>query len=147
MELVADMNSVIAEIPRVPTRAQIVALEDELRKLPQIDITTTHHFSDGLYAREIFIPAGTLLTGKAHLRDHLNFLTKGRIAVWTEDGMKELTAPQIIPSFAGTKRVGYAMEDTIWVTVHATKNTDLNEIEAELIEPDLSLLEAQPCLG
>lgn len=125
--------------PDAPTRAQILALELEMKKLPQLEIATTHYHSDGLYAREIFIPAGTLLTGKAHLKDHLNFLMKGRIVVWTEQGMRELAAPQVIPSFAGTKRVGLALEDTIWTTVHATQKTDLAEIEAELIEPELAL--------
>ncbi len=146
MAMPVKLSAVPATKP-APTRAQILALEHEMRKLPQIEIEPKHHHSHGLYAREILIKANTLLTGMVHLKDHLNFLMKGRILVWTEQGMRDLTAPQIIPSFAGTKRVGLALEDTIWVTVHATEKTNLAEIEAELIEPEGLTLKEQKCLG
>jgi len=50
--------------------------------------------------------------------------------------MKTLKAGDIIASKSGTKRVTLAVKDSIGVTVHATEKTDLDEIEAELIEPD-----------
>jgi hypothetical protein len=36
----------------------------------------------------------------------------------------------------GTKRVGYAHEDTIWTTIHATEETDMEKVEKELIAAD-----------
>ena len=42
----------------------------------------------------------------------------------------------IIESEPGTKRVTLAVVDSIGITVHRTDKTDLDEIEAELIEPD-----------
>lgn len=91
-------------------------------------IVTKHHFAPGVYMREIEIPAGMVVTGAIHKTEHLNLLTKGRLAVWTEDGMKVLDAPQIIKSYPGIKRVGYAHTDSIWVTVH--QNPD-NEMDTE----------------
>ena len=124
----------IVPIAKVPTRAEILRLEHELAKFEQLEIKTTHHFAEGLYAREIFIPAGTILTGKIHKSEHLNIVSQGRIAVWTEDGMKEVAAPFTMVSRPGTKRVGYALEDTVWTTIHATHERDLDKLEAELIE-------------
>lgn len=115
------------------TRNKIDTLETELRKLPQIEIETTHRFAEGLYAREIFIPKDTLLTGKIHKFEHINFITKGEISVLTEDGVKRIKAPFTMVSRPGTKRVGYAHEDTIWTTVHATSETDPEKAEAALV--------------
>jgi hypothetical protein len=126
----------LAELPAAPTLAQIHQLEDFLRTQPKDDCATSHYFADGVYGRALLIPAGTALTGKMHRQRHLNFLMQGTIRVWTEQGMKDLEAPQIIVSEPGTKRVGFALTDTIWVTVHATDKTDIGEIEAEVIIPE-----------
>lgn len=137
-------------LPHVPSLETIQAFEKELLKLPQHDFEVRHHFADGIYSRELVIPAGCVLTGKIHRTEHMNFLIKGEITVWTEDGMKRLKAPVILVSRPGTKRVGYAHEETIWVTVHGTHETDLERLEAELIEPETHLIahkEGLPCLG
>lgn len=126
----------LTELPAAPTIEQIHQLEAFLRTQPKDDCATSHYFADGVYGRALLIPAGTALTGKMHRQRHLNFLMQGTIRVWTEQGMKDLEAPQIIVSEPGTKRVGYAFTDCIWVTVHATEKTDLGEIEADVIIPE-----------
>lgn len=125
-----------------PTREKIMELESAMRQYDQLEIPVTHHFSEGLYAREILIPAGTILTGKVHKTEHLNIVSKGDITVWTEDGMKRVQAPFTMVSRPGTKRVGYAHEDTVWTTIHATNERDLVALEEQLIEK-----ECLPCLG
>src|SRR5207244_83087 len=103
------------------------------------------------YAREILIRAGTVLTGKVHSTEHLNIVSQGRIIVWTEDGMKEVAAPCTLVSRPGTKRVGFALEDTVWTTIHANPQnlTDLAALEAALIDNTQPVLtsEERPCLG
>ena len=128
---------------RPPTRQQIVKLESYLRQLPQLEIQTNHYNVAGLYAREILIPAGTVLTGKVHKAEHLNIVSQGEIVVWTEQGMRRVKAPCVIPSYPGAKRVGLALVDTVWVTIHATDKTDPAEIEAELIEDSTPALTAE----
>ena len=110
---------------------------------PQVEIEPTHYFADGIYAREIVIPAGTLLTGKIHRTRHLNIVSKGKIAVVTEDGQKIIEAPCTFVAEAGTKRVGFALEDTVWTTIHASQETDLEKLETELIAPSFEALEAE----
>lgn len=103
----------------------------------------THHFTAKdpkygchVYARELFIPKGTLLIGKIHRHEHLSFLLKGKISVWTEFGKKDFEAPCVLISEAGVKRMGYVEEDVVWVTTHLTEHTgeeNLDKIEAEVI--------------
>lgn len=103
-----------------------------------------HSFADGMYVREIFIPKGTILTGKIHRHEHPNFLLQGEVIVVTEDGGREhLKAPLSLISKAGTKRAVMALEDTVWVTVHLnpTGTMDLREIEDYVIAPNYEALE------
>lgn len=101
-----------------------------------IEIATTHYFAKGTYAREIFIPKGTLLTGKIHKTEHLNIISKGDISVMTEHGPMRVQAPFTMVSPPGTKRIGYAHEDTVWTTIHGTEETDLEKLEEQLIATD-----------
>lgn len=96
-----------------------------------------HTFSDGMYVRQISIPAGTLLTGKIHKHDHPNFLLQGKVIVVTEEGEETLTAPKSMISKAGTKRALYAVTDLIWTTIHhnPTNTQDLDELEKIVIAP------------
>ncbi len=122
-------------------RDSILALEKAMLEQPQVEIEPTHYFADGIYAREIVIPAGTLLTGKIHKTRHLNIVSKGKIAVVTEWGQKIIEAPFTFVAEPGTKRVGVALEDTVWTTIHASEETDLVKLEDELIAPSFEALE------
>lgn len=97
----------------------------------------THSFSDGMYVREIFIPAGMWIVGRIHREDHPNFLLKGKVVVETEEGKVELTAPMSMISKAGTQRALYTLTDTVWVTVHL--NPD-NKQDVDRIVDRISVL-------
>ena len=116
-----------------PERATVEALEVEILKAPQVDLQTTHKLSGGVYARTIIIPAGTVLTGAAHKKDHINIM-QGDITVSTDDGMKRLTGQHVLETKAGNKRVGFAHADTVWTTVCHTNLTEIDAIEHELVE-------------
>lgn len=98
----------------------------------QTEFPLKHSFAPGVYAREMEIPAGTLLIGKIHKHRHHNFLMKGSIIVLTEaNGVELLQAPLMIVSEEGTQRIGYAVTDTVWTTIHENKDNseDLDVIE------------------
>lgn len=132
-------------------RDKIQELENHMLSMPEahVEMQVRHYFADGMYAREIFIPKGTVLTGKIHRTQHLNVVSQGKIRVWTEGGMKTIEAPFTMVSQPGTKRVGYALEDTVWTTFHATNETDLVKLEEQLIAPSHAVLEEEKklCLG
>jgi hypothetical protein len=92
-----------------------------------------HHFAPGLYAREMFIPAGTVIVGKIHRHAHVNNISAGRIRVVTEFGSKIYEAPVQFVSEPGTKRAVYAETDVIWTTYHPTEETELEKIEQHVI--------------
>lgn len=124
------------ELPTQVSREQIDRLQTEMAKMPQAELVTEHYFRPGMYCRKLIRPAGTLIVGKVHKEPHFFLCAKGEIIAWTENGMKKLQAGDIIESEPGTKRVTLATMDSIGITVHRTDKTDLDEIEAELIEPD-----------
>ena len=109
------------------------------------DCKLTHYYAPidenygcGSYARQMFIPKGTLIIGKIHRHQHLNFIMQGKVSVSTEFGPKYFEAPCIFVSEVGLKRAVIAEEDTIWVTVHLTKHLgeeNLDKMEEEVISP------------
>lgn len=125
-----------------PTREMIEEAERKMAAMDSriMELPVVNHFLPGMYARELHIPAGVMLTGKIHKTAHMNVLSKGTITVWTEDGMKELSAPYSFMSKPGTKRIGLAHTDVVWTTYHFTFETDLDRIEAEVIEPSDNLV-------
>lgn len=114
---------------------------------PDKDCPVKHIFAPGAYAREILLPQGSVVVGKIHRHAHLNFITKGRVRVVTESGAIEMTAPYTFVSEVGTKRVVYAVEETIWTTVHITNETDLEKIEDYVIAKTYDELDALPDLS
>lgn len=127
----------------LPSRRAIQNLEEFLKKQPQAEFVTNHYFAPGVYARELFIPKGHVLTGKIHRTEHLNIVSMGKIAVVNEQGQRTLIeAPYTFVSKPGTKRAGFALEDTVWTCIHPTNETDLDKLEDELIAPSFEALEA-----
>lgn len=131
------MSHALALLPAQPTREQIERLERaclEHEGEIGVAIPAWHYFADGLVARTICIPAGTLLTGAEHRAEHLN-VCHGDITVWTEAGMRRLTGHHVLPSMPGAKRVGLAHAETWWTTVHLnpTNETDPAKLEDVLV--------------
>jgi hypothetical protein len=118
-------------------RESIFKLEATMLAMDEhkVELKTTHHFAPGVYMRELFIPKGTTLTGAIHKTEHMNILSQGEITVWTEDGMKRLKASTVIKSQPGIKRVGFAHEDSVWITVHLnpTDERDVLKLEDMLV--------------
>jgi hypothetical protein len=105
-------------------------------KMPQVELGTEHFFVPGMYCRRVYRPAGTLIVGKVHKHPHFFLCAKGEIIAWTEKGMKKLQAGDVVECQPGTKRVTLALQDSIGVTIHKTEQTDLDDLEDELVEPD-----------
>lgn len=130
-------------------RVDIADFESVLSKLPGAVLgdspimPLTHMFADGIYCRQIEIPAGAICVGKIHRHKHPNILLKGRVHVFTEGaGYEDLEAPVFMISEPGTKRAVHAITDAIWITFHRTDSVDLEEIEKEVITPDYQSLDA-----
>ena len=115
-------------------REKVERLERTIEAMPQVACPVRHYFVPGMYAREMTIPAGVVLTGAVHKTEHLSTISAGRIMVQTDDGALEIKAPCTFVSKPGAKRAGYALETTVWTTYHATETTDLDALVEELTE-------------
>jgi hypothetical protein len=103
-----------------------------------IDCPVKHIFTKGLYTREIFMPAGSLITSKIHKTEHPYIVSKGKVTVFTEeDGEVLIEAPFTGITKPGTRRALYVHEDTIWTTFHVMKRGEktVDDIEKRIIEP------------
>jgi len=129
----------LAEV-KIPTRGQIDRLQAVMAEMPQLEVKTEHYFSSGMYCRKLLAPAGATMVGKVHKKDHLFMCAAGEVIVWSEHGMVALHPGDVLESKPGTKRAAYAVTDVVLITIHRTDNTDLDTIEEELIEPDLTAL-------
>jgi hypothetical protein len=110
-------------------RSAISALEMAMLQHDQVEIPVNHRFSGDIYAREITIPKGTLLTGRIHKFDHFDIMLSGDVTVSTDTGeTKRLTGLNIMEGKAGKKRAGYAHEDTHWITFHSAEERDPEEM-------------------
>lgn len=129
------------------TADKVVALQNELFKLPQANIVTEHVFTPGKYERRITIPAWTVLTGAEHKTPYHVRLEKGTIAVNTDDGVKVLTAPVDFPAKAGMQRAGRVFEnEVVWVDVYDNPDdcTDLQVLENRLyVVPECGLADSR----
>lgn len=115
--------------------AKVDALEAAIRSdLAPVEMPVTSYFAPGLYARELFIPKGTVLTGKIHKFANLSIMSAGALKLFMEDGSTPIVrAPFTYVAEPGTRRAALALEDTVWTVVHATEETDVDEIEKQVI--------------
>jgi len=144
----------------IPPRKKIMLFEKILKQHPNAILAgddneppCKHEFTEGIYTRTIIIPKGMVLTGAIHRHDHPNFLTRGKVQVYTEfGGLETLTAPMRMMSRSKTKRVVFTLEETEWSTVHLnpTEERDPDKLKKMLTVESYEQLEYKeentPCL-
>lgn len=119
----------------------IKKLQDAMSKYPQLKFDTKHYFADAMYLRCVVQPSGSLVVGKQHKKSHFFLLVKGRMRITSgESNVEEYVAPALIVACAGAKRALLALEDSEYLTIHHTYETDLDCVEADCLEPDPSAL-------
>lgn len=133
---------------------KIEEVEAKLRKLDQVKWETKHYFSDGVYTRETFVPAGSMLTGYRHKQRTVSMLVKGTISVIGVDELGYATdygvleAPMIFVTEAGIKKIGFAHEDVLFINSFAVPQEfcteeKILELEDFIFEKELPCQELQ----
>ena len=92
-----------------------------------------HHFSDGLYAKQMVIPKGFKAYSHKHEYSHLSILSSGSAKVATDKGEAIYHAPACIEISAGVNHEIEALTDVSWFCIHATTETDAGNVDAVLI--------------
>lgn len=120
---------------KAPNKDRMDILEAKVAAMPQGYAPLVHRFTPGLYIREIFMPAGSIVTSRRHLTTHPFVVSQGSVEVIYENGSTQIIdAPYSGITQAGTRRALRVIEDTIWTTFHVTDKTDPVEIENEITE-------------
>jgi hypothetical protein len=115
---------------------RVEKLQVEVSKLPQYEPQTKHTFHGGMYCREVWRPAGVLVIGKVHKKEHFYVIMYGTVSITTDDGVRSITGPCILNSMPGTKRAVYAETDALCVTFHRVGSSTIEDAETELVETD-----------
>ena len=118
-------------------RAQIRNLKNQmLAQLPNEAEQPEHTLINGVYTRILRIRKGQVLIGKIHKKECVNIVAKGDISVLTEHGSGRIKAGHVAVSGPGIQKIGYAHEDTIFINVSRTDQTDIEKIEQEIASED-----------
>lgn len=106
-----------------------------------------HRFTPGLYTREIFMPAGSIVTSRIHKTRHQFMVLEGVVSVFSDnDGEQLIEAPYVGETLPNTRRVLYVHEGCKWITCHPTDVIPKEEtpeaykeaveaVEAQIIQP------------
>lgn len=118
-------------------------LESILQGLPQIAADCVHAFAPGIYIRQVTLQAGTFAMGHRHRFAHLNIMLSGRMTMFNTDGTRsELVAPVVCVAQPGRK-VAYVHERSVWLNIYATNETDVEKLEADLLDKSEQYLELE----
>lgn len=142
------MNSLaIRTKTQLATRSKIDYLQEEMKKQVedgQLEQTIVnckednsqadHYFGEGVYARSLLIPAGSVVIGHIHKQDRICIIAQGECTFVDEWTKKTVKAPYIGEFKAGSKTAVYAHTDTLWVACLGTKSSDPDVIVEELLE-------------
>lgn len=100
-----------------------------------VELPVIHRFTPGLYAREIFMPAGTLLTSRIHNTEHPYVVISGVAKVYIPGvGVQRLEAGHVGITKPGTRRLLLIEEDCRWITFHPLVEGESGEEHLEAIE-------------
>jgi quercetin dioxygenase-like cupin family protein len=100
----------------------------------EIELHTKHHFSDGLYAKQMTLPKGYFAISHKHNYDHISVLWSGTALVEADGKETTHTAPAFILIKAGVNHKITAIEEIVWYCVHETDETDADNIDKVLIQ-------------
>lgn len=125
------------------SRGKVMAVQELLADLPQVELPTFHHFSKigcaqptQVYLRQVFHPAGVAVVGFEHLDEHLFILALGHLTITTDEGDMDIHGPCVMNTKPGMKRVAYAHEDSVVMTIHATDLVDPDAIMDSILKPE-----------
>lgn len=118
----------------VSIRCNIDELEAACLEEEQVECPLYHHFSPGIYTREVHMPKGSFVIGHKHKKAHLNYFLKGKAKIVDYEGNVEIIeAPMMFVAQPGRK-IFYALEDLVWQNLFPTDETDIEKLEEMFVE-------------
>lgn len=134
---------------------KMVKIENSLKNIPGAVVSNekkelglgckyNHKFADGCYIREMFIPKGLIIVSEVHKTWHPYFIMSGDVTVKSSNGeIVRIKGPYSGITTPNTKRILMTHEDTLWITVHVTEKTDIEEIGKDILADRFEILELE----
>ena len=85
-------------LPSVLDRAE-QAIKQHPKSIDPSSVPLQHMLTDsGVYAREMYVPAGMVIAGKAKRAEYITFLLAGYVTEISEEGKRQIKAPCMFKS-------------------------------------------------
>jgi hypothetical protein len=99
------------------------------------DIPIKHLFADQVYIRQMNMKQDQVVVGAIHNHLHIWFLMEGRVIINNNGDIVEHIAPCYTVSEPGSKRIIYAIEDSVFVNVHKNPSNTKNikDLEKDIV--------------
>jgi hypothetical protein len=124
----------LKQIAALDLEKQLTTVTSTLLKEQQASCPVVHRFGPGVYIREVFLPAGSLVVGHYHKKEHLNMMLQGSMLLLKGNGeIEQLEAPACLTAPPGRK-VAYILNDVVWQNIYATNKKDVATLEEELFD-------------
>ena len=133
-------------------RSRIVKFEKQIKEYDKSAVRTSykkndaidtfnganleHEFGEGTYIRKITMKKNSVIVSAIHLVEHPFFVMTGEATIVSSKGLTTIKAPHFGMTKPGTQRLLYINEDCVWITVHATDKTNVEEIVNDVISKD-----------
>jgi len=131
-----ELEKIETVLNSIKTRSDIEAFQRYIDSLPEAlgedPFPLFHKIGAGTYTREVHLPAGHFVVGKLHKHESMVYMLQGKVLVADEFGTRLVEAPCQFVSKAGVKRVGFVLEDVVWIDIHAVESETVEEAEKEI---------------
>ena len=99
------------------------------------DVAIKHSFADQVYIRQMNLKKDYVIVGAIHNHLHAWFLLSGKVIINNNGEKIEHVAPCYTVSKPGSKRLIYAVEDSVFVNSHKNPSNTKNieELEKEIV--------------
>ena len=112
------------------TIEKLEIIENRLKEVRGDNTIIKNSYAGGVYMRECYIPANTFIIGAVHRDDHISMLVYGSMLVWSEkEGSQRISGFHKGRGYPGVKRVGFAFEDSLYITCHHLDHEPKDEAE------------------
>lgn len=111
----------------------VLALENEVKKLPQMNVVTHHTLHAGVYTRTALLKKGTVSTG-SFMKIPTTILINGNLRFLVGKKVHNIIGFKAIPACANRKQFAYAIEDTYITMLFKTNANTIDEAEEEFTD-------------
>ena len=106
---------------------------------PQLEIETTHTLHGGLYARTVFLPKCTLITG-ALIKIETALILAGYLCFYKSDTPSYYRGYHVLPAGKNRKSAVIALEDSHMTMLFPTSASSVTEAEQEFTDEHEALM-------